>query len=74
MDFYRASWRKTTDINREYAVFELVHDNTVLLDIGFTDNDVLEIAFHEAVSSTVIDWDRFLQFINKGKKLAEDDK
>ena len=29
-------WRKTTDIHREYALFELVDGDIALLDAGFT--------------------------------------
>lgn len=29
-------WRKATDINREYALFELMDDSTQILDVGFT--------------------------------------
>ena len=74
MDFSKASWRKTTDVNREYAVFELVHDDAVLLDVGFSDDDVFEVAFHEGVSNTVVDWNSFLRVLDSGKKIAEADK
>jgi hypothetical protein len=74
MDFSKARWRKTTDVNREHAVFELVHDDVVLLDVGFSDDDVFEIAFHEGVSNTVVDWGSLLRLLDNGKKIAEADK
>jgi hypothetical protein len=74
MDFSRAGWRKTTDVNRKYAVFELVDDGVVLLDVGFSDSDVFEIAFHEGVSNAVVDWDNLFLLLDGGRKLAEADK
>ncbi|MET0182848.1 MAG: hypothetical protein ABW199_08190 [Caulobacterales bacterium] len=69
-----ARWRKTTDVNRTHAVFELVHDGKILLDVGFSREDVLEIAFHEGVSNTVVGWDSFFYLLDQGRKLAEGDK
>lgn len=74
MDFSKASWRKTTDVNREYAVFELVHDGVVLLDVGFSDDHVFEIGFHEGASNSVVDWDSFFSLLEKGRRIAEDDR
>lgn len=74
MDFLKARWRKVTDVNRKYALFELVDDGTVLLDVGFSDNDIFEIAFHEGVSNAIVDWDRFVDILDKGRKMAEVDK
>ena len=74
MDFSKASWRKATDVNREYAVFELVHDGIALLDVGFSDDDVFEIAFHEGVSNTVVSWQDFFDVVERGKEMAEADR
>lgn len=39
-----ARWRKVTDIDREYALFELVVGDIALLDLGFDDEGRCEIA------------------------------
>jgi hypothetical protein len=37
-------WRKASDINREYAVFELLEDEEPILDVGFSDAGIFEVA------------------------------
>jgi hypothetical protein len=74
MNFSEASWRKTTDIDREYAVFELLHNGIILLDVGFSDENVFEIAFHEGLPNTIVDWDHFFAVLDKGRQMAEADK
>lgn len=71
MDLSKATWRKATDVNREYAIFELVHDGVVLLDVGLSDSEVLEVAFHEGLANVVSPWDIFLQVLGEGRKIAE---
>ncbi len=67
-------WRKISDINREHALFELLEDETPVLDVGFTDDGVFEIAFHPAISGKVMRLDRLQALLREGKALAEDDR
>ncbi|QJE73579.1 hypothetical protein HHL28_11220 [Aerophototrophica crusticola] len=75
MDISRnALWRKTTDIKRQHAVFELVHDSAILLDMGLSDNNVIEICFHGGICSATIDLEDLLSLIENGKKLIDSDR
>lgn len=67
-------WRKTTDINRECALFELLDGETPLLDMGFTDKGVVEIAFNPCISGRIVELEQFLELIQEGKTLAEQDR
>ncbi|TXI51594.1 MAG: hypothetical protein E6Q50_00450 [Lysobacter sp.] len=67
-------WRKATDINREYAFFELIDGETPIFDIGFTDEGVLEVSFNPNIDGMVIAWDQLLLMLNEGKSLAEGDR
>ncbi len=67
-------WRKATDINREYALFELLEGETPVLDIGFTDEGVFEVAFNPAVGGKVMEWGHLLKLLNEGRVLAEQDR
>ena len=66
--------RKATDINRKYALFELVTDDTVLLDVGFSDEEIFQVCFHEKIASLIIDWIKLQEWIKKGKEMAELDR
>ena len=74
MDLSKATWRKATDVNRVYAIFELLCDGVILLDVGFSDSGVLEVAFHEGITNVVAHWDMFLEVLGDGRKIAESDK
>lgn len=67
-------WRKTTDINREYAVFELLADEISILDVGFSDTEVFEVAFNASISGVLIEWGRLQKLIEEGRALAERDR
>ena len=67
-------WRKTTDIHREYALFELLEGETPILDIGISDAGNLEIAFNPGCSGRVVDWTQFLTLLEEGRTLAERDR
>ena len=73
MNFSKSTWRKTTDINRDHAVFELIHDTTILLDVGFSDSGVLAICFHAGMSNNSVDWNSFFELLDEGRRLAEAD-
>jgi hypothetical protein len=71
-DYY---WRKTSDINREYALFELLDDSDVaLLDAGFNDQGVFEVVFNPSISGKILGWEHFVQLIENGKSLALEDR
>ena len=67
-------WRKVTDINREFAIFELITDEKLLLDVGFSDEGIFEIAFASEVANLLISWDFFKSVIEEGRKMAELDR
>lgn len=67
-------WRKATDINREYALFELMDGEAQILDVGFTDEGVLEVSFNPSTCGMVMPWDQLLALLDEGKSLAESDR
>ncbi len=66
-------WRKATDINREYVLFELLENETPILDVGFSDEEILEIAFNPSIAGKIIRLAQFLDLLEDGKALAERD-
>jgi hypothetical protein len=67
-------WRKTSDVNRDYALFELMCGETALLDLGFSDDETLEIAFNANISGKILGWTELLELLEEGKALAELDR
>ena len=67
-------WRKATNVNREHALFELVDGSSQILDIGFTDEGVLEVAINPSTSGIVVTWDQLHALLEEGKALAERDQ
>lgn len=67
-------WRKTTDINRENAVFELLADDVPILDVGFSDAGVFEVVFNPGIAGVTIEWAQLLHLVAEGKKRAELDR
>ena len=67
-------WRKATDINREFAIFELLADEKVVLDVGYSETGVLEIAFNKEIAGLVLEWARLQELIEDGRKMAELDR
>jgi hypothetical protein len=67
-------WRKTTDVNREYPLFELLDGDVTVLDVGFTDDGMFEVAFNSSIGGTIMKWAEFLQLIDEGKRLADGDR
>lgn len=67
-------WRKTTDINREYALFELLNGQTPILDVGFTDEGTFKIGFNPSIGGEVVEWEQFLKLLDEGRTLAERDR
>lgn len=66
-------WRKITDINREYALFELLEGETPILDLGYTDEGVLEISFNFCIANKVLGWEKLFKLLEDGRILAEID-
>ncbi len=67
-------WRKTTNINREYSLFELLDGEVPILDVGFTDEGIFEIAFNPSIGDKVMEWDHLLKLLDEGRILAEQDR
>jgi hypothetical protein len=67
-------WRKASDINREYALFELLEDGEPILDVGFSDAGIFEIAFNPGMAGALIEWEQLRKLIEEGKRLAELDR
>jgi hypothetical protein len=67
-------WRKATDINHEYAVFELLEDEKSILDIGFSDAGIFEVVFNPDMVGAPIEWEKLRKMIEEGKRLAELDQ
>ena len=67
-------WRKTTDINREFATFELLLNGIPILGAGFTNSGVFEVEFFEAIKGVSFEWDRFDSLILEGRRAAENDR
>lgn len=67
-------WRKTTDINREHALFELLDGDEPLLDAGFTDEGVFEVAFNQCISGKIFEWEQFHKLLDEGRALADQDR
>ena len=66
--------RKTTDVRREYAAFELLADGVPILDVGFSDERTFEVAFNEQIAGIIIDWDKLRDWIEEGRRMAEVDR
>jgi hypothetical protein len=67
-------WRKTTDVNREFAIFELLDDEKIVLDVGFSDAGIFEIGFNREIAGALIEWEKLQKMIEEGKRFAELDK
>lgn len=67
-------WRKTTDINREYALFELLDGETAVLDVGFTNEGLFEVAFNPSIGGKVMEFGELLKLLDEGRGLAERDR
>jgi hypothetical protein len=67
-------WRKTTDINREHALFELLDGDVPLLDVGLTDEGTFEVAFNPSISGKILELEEFFKLLDEGKALADLDR
>ena len=67
-------WRKTTDINREHALFELLDGDITMLDAGFTDDGIFEVAFNPSIGGKVMELEKLLRLLDEGRLLAERDR
>lgn len=66
-------FRKFSPIDREYPIFELVEGKNVLLDIGATDEELMEVAIHPAAANKLFRYDQLMELLIKGQKLLEDE-
>ncbi len=67
-------WRKNTDINREYALFELLDGEAPVLDVGFSDDEIFEVAFNPGIGGRVMEMVQLLKLLDEGRALAERDR
>jgi len=67
-------WRKTTDINREYAVFELLRNEIPVMDLGYSDGDILEVGFNPSITGKLIEFDQLSSLLAEGKANADLDR
>lgn len=67
-------WRKTTDINREHALFELLDGEMPVFDVGFSDTGVFEVAFNPSIGGKVFEWEQLQSLFDEGRALAERDR
>lgn len=72
-DLTNARWRKFTDIEREHAIFELLQDDVILLDLGFSDTGQMEITFHRGICEFTVELDRLDQLVRDGVAIATRD-
>ena len=73
MEQRKYHFRKFSPIDREYSVFELVNNDTILLDVSTTDDGEIEVAFHEALSGKILKYDELQNFLKEGLRLAKED-
>jgi hypothetical protein len=66
--------RKTTDIQREHALFELLVDNVPILDLGFSNSGRFEVSFNQAIIGMILEWELVEEWVNKGREMAIGDK
>ena len=66
--------RKASDINRDYALFELLDGETILADFGVANDGELEIAFHSGLAGKVIRGSEILEWFERGKTMALNEK
>jgi hypothetical protein len=74
VDDKKHRWRKATDIERKHSLFELIVNEEILLDVGFSDQGDFEISFNSSVSGKSFDWAGLQDWIAEGKQLAEMDR
>ncbi|MFN7043241.1 MAG: hypothetical protein ACK4OH_19040 [Acidovorax temperans] len=55
-------------------MFELLEGETPVLDVGFTDEGVFEVAFNPAIGGKVMSLDELQALFREGKALAEGDR
>ncbi|HEY0147795.1 MAG TPA: hypothetical protein VGB70_02200 [Allosphingosinicella sp.] len=68
-----AKWRKFSDVNRRFSLFELIISGNTMFDLGYNQDHVLEIAFHEGASNWVVSWALFEKIVQEGIRMADED-
>lgn len=67
-------WRKASDVGREHALFELLVGEEAVMDLGYSDEGVLELAFHAAARGWIVAWPEFETLVAEGRRLADEDR
>ena len=66
-------FRKFAPVYREHPIFELVEGDDVLLDVSVSDDEVLEVALHEASRGKIFKLDDLHAILMQGKRLLEEE-
>ena len=68
-------FRKFAPIDREYPIFELVHEQSqiVFFDMGATNTGVLEVAIHQGAVNGIVNFDELMLLLKEGQRLVEKD-
>ena len=74
LDLADARWRKATDIEREFSLFELVTDLGPVLDVGYSNSGLFEVSFNITSGGLIVDWDALKSIIEEGRLLADEER
>jgi hypothetical protein len=66
--------RKATDIKREHAIFELLADGEVILDVGYSDTGTFEVCFSQPIVGNALSWEQLREWIEEGRRMADQDR
>ncbi|MBC8145162.1 MAG: hypothetical protein H7X80_06210 [bacterium] len=67
-------FQKASDVDREYASFELMIDDEIILEVGFSDDGEFQVFFEYAAPGLLVTWSEFQACIERGRELAELDR
>ena len=64
-------FRKASDINRRYPVFEAVVEGRIVFDISASDDGVVDVALYEGAANMLFALADFRTLIAEGERLLE---
>ncbi len=67
-------WRKVTDINRDFALIELLQYDVPILDIGYSNSGKFELAFNLMIANQIIPYEEFMTCLVEGRNMADLDR
>ncbi len=66
-------FRKFSDIHRRYPILEALSDESVLFDVGASDDGIIECAIHEGAVNRIFRLEDFRRYLDEGvQKLREE--